>query len=576
MTDIPSPLTYATITGKFVSIMADSNDDGSAPDLTNLSGTVTIVPSVRRIHIIGADDGTGSEIAIAQTVTGQVVDGQLLGPDGVTPLRILATDSPGINPISFQYTASFSLTGAAAQPGTITFNALGGTVVDLTSVIPADSSPAIQTVVSEASRIAAAASATAAAASAAAAAASAEDAIGLPGGGTTGQALVKASNADADVEWGNVTVDLSDYVTDEALATAIAGFPLDTAVVHKTGAETIAGVKTFSSAPVVPSASFPESAITSLVSDLALKAPLASPALTGSPTAPTATAGDNDTSIATTAFVTGGIATAVATETSRAETAEALLAPKASPTFTGTPAGPTATLGTNSTQVATTAFVKAAIDALVAGAPGALDTLNEIATQLGTDESAVAALTTTVSGKVPSTRTVNGHALSADVVIAESDISGLTSDLAAKAPLASPTLTGTPAAPTATAGTNTTQVATTAYATAADAIVLAAAVQLTGAQTVAGVKTFSSQPIVPTPTASGSVSTKGYVDAFVAGYANMAPTTGFYVDYNFGTSSYPVRPTSRTDLIAIWRGPTQPTAGGGYSLANDEYRVKTS
>lgn len=48
----------------------------------------------------------------------------------------------------------------------------------------------------------------------------------------------------------------------------------DSAVVHNTGVETIAGVKTFSSAPVVPAASFPESAVTNLVSDLAAKQPL--------------------------------------------------------------------------------------------------------------------------------------------------------------------------------------------------------------------------------------------------------------------------------------------------------------
>lgn len=45
-------------------------------------------------------------------------------------------------------------------------------------------------------------------------------------------------------------------------------------------------------------------------SDLAAKAPLASPALTGNPTAPTPTAGDNDTSVATTAFVQAAISTA--------------------------------------------------------------------------------------------------------------------------------------------------------------------------------------------------------------------------------------------------------------------------
>lgn len=47
----------------------------------------------------------------------------------------------------------------------------------------------------------------------------------------------------------------------------------------------------------------PESAVTGLTADLALKAPLASPALTGTPTAPTPSAGDNSTKIATTAYV---------------------------------------------------------------------------------------------------------------------------------------------------------------------------------------------------------------------------------------------------------------------------------
>lgn len=54
-----------------------------------------------------------------------------------------------------------------------------------------------------------------------------------------------------------------------AQATAIALKATDTAVVHNTGAETVAGVKTFSSAPVVPSAAFPESAVANLTTDLA-------------------------------------------------------------------------------------------------------------------------------------------------------------------------------------------------------------------------------------------------------------------------------------------------------------------
>jgi hypothetical protein len=82
-------------------------------------------------------------------------------------------------------------------------------------------------------------------------------------------------------------------------------------------------------------------------------APLISPVFTGTPAAPTATLGTNTTQLANTSFVTA----AVATETSRAQTAEALLAPKSSPALTGTPTAPTATLGTNTTAIATTAFV---------------------------------------------------------------------------------------------------------------------------------------------------------------------------------------------------------------------------
>ena len=70
-------------------------------------------------------------------------------------------------------------------------------------------------------------------------------------------------------------------------------------------------------------------------------------ALTGTPTAPTATTGTNTTQIATTAFV-----------------ANASYAPLASPALTGTPTAPTAASGTDTTQIATTAFVQAALEAV--------------------------------------------------------------------------------------------------------------------------------------------------------------------------------------------------------------------
>jgi hypothetical protein len=83
-------------------------------------------------------------------------------------------------------------------------------------------------------------------------------------------------------------------------------------------------------------------------------APIASPALTGTPTAPTASpATTNNTQIATTAFTQAAITAALA-----------IYAPRASPVFSGVPTAPTAAPGTSTAQLATTAFVEAAVNAV--------------------------------------------------------------------------------------------------------------------------------------------------------------------------------------------------------------------
>jgi hypothetical protein len=86
----------------------------------------------------------------------------------------------------------------------------------------------------------------------------------------------------------------------------------------------------------------PQVQIVALAEDLRLLAPLASPTFTGVPAAPTEAANNNSTQLATTAY---------------ADAIAALKANLASPTFTGTPAAPTPAAGTNTTQLATTAFV---------------------------------------------------------------------------------------------------------------------------------------------------------------------------------------------------------------------------
>lgn len=77
------------------------------------------------------------------------------------------------------------------------------------------------------------------------------------------------------------------------------------------------------------------------------RAPLVSPTFTGTPAAPTPTAGTNTTQIATTAFVATSFA------------------PLASPGLTGTPTAPTAVSTDNSTTIATTAFVKSVVNGVV-------------------------------------------------------------------------------------------------------------------------------------------------------------------------------------------------------------------
>ena len=166
-------------------------------------------------------------------------------------------------------------------------------------------------------------------------------------------------------------------------------------------------------------------AVNELDGELNLKAPLASPAFTGTPTAPTQTAGNNTTRLATTAFVQTALAnqTHDTADITSGTFANARIssgsvtqhegdlsitesqisdlgtyATLASPVFTGTPTAPTQAGGNNTTRLATTAFVQG--------------------------------------------------------------------ELAGFATTASPAFTGTPTAPTATTGTSTTQIATTQFVAA--------------------------------------------------------------------------------------------------------------
>ena len=102
-------------------------------------------------------------------------------------------------------------------------------------------------------------------------------------------------------------------------------------------------------------------------------------------------------------------------------TAASTYAPLASPALTGVPTAPTAAANTNTTQVATTAYVQTEINDLIASAPGALDTLNELAAALGNDASFSTTVTNSLAGKL----SLTGGTMSGAIAMGTNKITGL-------------------------------------------------------------------------------------------------------------------------------------------------------
>jgi hypothetical protein len=236
-------------------------------------------------------------------------------------------------------------------------------------------------------------------------------------------------------------------------------------------------------------------------SDIVNAAGWASPALTGTPTAPTAATATNTTQLATTAFVHAAItAGAPGVTTFNTRSGAVVLttadvtgvggAPLNAPAFTGVATANTAAPGTNTTQLATTAFVAAALAAIstgvtsfnsrtgpvvlqgndVSAAGGALVaspafTGTPTAPTATTGDSSFALATTqfvaeAIAANISGVSTWNGRAGAVTMVVGDITAAG-------GAPVASPALTGVPLAPTAAPGISTTQIATTAFVASA-------------------------------------------------------------------------------------------------------------
>jgi hypothetical protein len=293
-------------------------------------------------------------------------------------------------------------------------------------------------------------------------------------------------------------------------------------------------------------------------------APIASPAFTGNPTAPTAVFGDSDTTIATTQFVQGAIANHPEVSSFNGRTGAVTLttgdvtgaggAPLASPALSGVPTAPTASAGDTSSQIATDAFVAAALaggavtsfngrhgtvslalsDVVsVGGAPiaspnftgtpsGPTAAPGAATTQLATTEFVTDAITGGTAG-VASFNTRTGA-----VVLTVGDLASV-----GGAPLLSPVFTGTPSAPTPGGGDNSTHLATTAYVQTAIAgqvnvdsfngrtgvvVLTTADVTSAGGAPLAS-PALTGTPSAPTPT-PGDNSTRIATTAFVEGQAS--------------------------------------------------------
>jgi hypothetical protein len=251
-------------------------------------------------------------------------------------------------------------------------------------------------------------------------------------------------------------------------------------------------------------------------------APNFSPVFGGEPRAPTPAPWSNSTRLATTAYVTSAIGALTLN-----------FAPLDSPDFTGVPTAPTPPLGSSDGTLATTAFVQSAIANSTAGV-ASFNTRTGIVTLTNADVTGAGgavlnspAFTGTPTAPTAAPGDVSTRIATTAFVMTESGF----------APLASPGLTGVPTAPTPTPGTNTNQIATTAYVQSAITGISLGVVTFNGRSgavtlvandiTAAGGAILASPAFTGTPTAPnpppGDSSTRIATTAYVQSLAGFAP-----------------------------------------------------
>lgn len=257
-------------------------------------------------------------------------------------------------------------------------------------------------------------------------------------------------------------------------------------------------------------------------------------------TVPTPVAADNSQNAATTAWVTA--------KNYLISTSLAPYAPLLSPIFTGDPQAPTPTLGDNDTSIATTAFVQAALAGFTGGAPTGAEYITSSANAALTAERV---LTNTASitwdfstpGQAKANSSAGGGNVSSSGTptvnqlaqwVTSTTIQGIDIASLGFAPIASPTFTGDPKAPTPLTADNDTSIATTAYVKANLANFQPLDADLTAISALAGTNTiyYRSAPDIWSPVSFSGLSFSGGILTVTASGGNVSnsgtPTVGQY------------------------------------------------
>lgn len=133
MADLPSNMSYGTVTGQFVTSVIDTADAGRDPDMTPCVGTISFHPNATRVINTGALPNPLT-IFNKDITTSLDSSGYIVGPDGVRGIKLIASDDPDISPTMFSYSVTINLVGVS--PLSFSFMLPGGATIDLTTVAP--------------------------------------------------------------------------------------------------------------------------------------------------------------------------------------------------------------------------------------------------------------------------------------------------------------------------------------------------------------------------------------------------------------------------------------------------------